>query len=827
MFTFNDHISIEMVGGKAFRLQQMFCAQLCVPHTIIISIEEVAMVIADQRVPQYILDRIEATLSFYNGGVAVRSSGFGEDSGILSWAGQFTSILHVSREGLASAILECANAQQSDSVMAYARHHNAEIPPLALIVQEMVDAQFAGVLFTFDPMTGDDHVLIELVAGHGEVFVSGMKSGDRIAVDPVSREIIFHEGTVHDLPYGLIDSLVDLGLRGKELFGRDQDMEFAYEEATGLLYALQSRDITTEQPRKVDYNELRAKVISETKRDIAAELVRLDSVCLRVTSDVFSDQNIAEILTLNPTPMTLGLFNYVFAHGDGAIRTARNEMGYEIGAELDEGFFTFVGAQPRCSIVHDACTYRIKGIPLEDYAVIVNGYIDAMIVDPKLANYPEVVLYDQNPTLNKLVGLFGEEKGRRYRAAYDAFHENLHIVMETTDKDCRERFIPEWQSAIGKEVCVEAVNVKDLVAQYYRLAEMLRTKGCSMFVKVARLGFFAFATLRNILIELFGEDGERYVNVLTSGTDLELNPNLKFAIELAKLKKGETTVHDIVSVFGHLSVHELEVGTPRYHECPEMIKMFANRIADDPMEDYRATISASETLYVEVLRKAGDRARELGCAIRAARLYLPLREVVKFEYLRAYDIMRQNMIKVGQLLGWEGDLVFYLNPREFFTLNTECDQLYSVAQARKVDHESQRALFVPSVIFSDNLETIGILPESDGLGLFRGLGVTNVSVTGEVVVMCSLDDAEALASLRPGCVLVTKTTDPAWSPILSIVGSGGGLITEVGGLLAHGAIYAREVGLAAVLNIPGITDTLETGMKVYVNGSNGTVTILR
>ncbi|MCK5027610.1 MAG: hypothetical protein KAS07_04275, partial [Candidatus Pacebacteria bacterium] len=806
MFTITKEVKPEEVGSKAFRLSKMTQAGMRVPMTLVISVLEVQRIIKQQSVSQSILDEINATISFCNGSVAVRSTGDGEDGGKLSWAGQFKSILCVPRERLASAILECANAQVSKSVLAYARQNKAQVPPLALIVQDMVNSEFAGVMFTFDPVTGDNHMVIELVDGHGEALVSGQKPGERISVDLVSREIVLREGESFDLPDNLIDNLVDLGLEGKALFGKDQDMEFAYEKDSGLLYALQSRDITTMQPQKVDLEEIRTKAVSKTALTIEKEISRLEKLGLAATSNVLSDQNIAEILTLNPTPMTLELFNYVFAHGDGAIRTARNEMGYEIGAELDEGFFSFVGGQPRCSIVHDACTYRVRGIPLEDYAVMVEGYLEAMIADPKLANYPEVILYDQDPPLDKLISMFGEEKGSEYRSAYDAFHKNLRVIMKTTNQDCRDRFIPFWREMIDNEENMNVTSVEEHVAQYNRMAEMLRTQACPMFVKTARLGFFAYAELRNMLVDLFGEDGEQYVDVLTSGTKLSFNPNLQFTIELAKLRDGLVTIEGVAKTFGHLSIHELEMGTSRYHENLNMVEMLASRIVGDPMEDYRATARKSKELREYLLEKSGDSASELDRAIEVVRLYLPLREVVKFEYLRAYSLMRKNAIEIERIFGWDEGIVFYLSPQEVFKLDSEHDRLQIVALERRAKHDSYRALFVPPVIFSSDLETIGVMPESDGQHVFRGLGVTNVSTAGEVVVMHTLDDVEALASLRPGCILVTKTTDPAWSPVLSIIGKEGGLITEVGGLLAHGAIYAREVGMAAVLNIPGITE---------------------
>ena len=112
------------------------------------------------------------------------------------------------------------------------------------------------------------------------------------------------------------------------------------------------------------------------------------------------------------------------------------------------------------------------------------------------------------------------------------------------------------------------------------------------------------------------------------------------------------------------------------------------------------------------------------------------------------------------------------------------------------------------------------------MSILKGIGVTNIVTEGDVVVVRSSDDLEAISHLKKGSILVTETTNPAWSTLLSIVGSKGGLVTEIGGMLAHGAIYAREVGMAAVLNIPQATHILKTGMRVRVNGAQGYVEIM-
>jgi len=138
-----------------------------------------------------------------------------------------------------------------------------------------------------------------------------------------------------------------------------------------------------------------------------------------------------------------------------------------------------------------------------------------------------------------------------------------------------------------------------------------------------------------------------------------------------------------------------------------------------------------------------------------------------------------------------------------------------------------RDVYVPPVSFVSELSHIGTTKALiHATNVLKGIGVTSASTMGEVVVVKSLADQETVKLLKPGSILVTEQTDPAWAPALAIVGAKGGLITEVGGLLAHGAIYAREIGFAAVLNVPMATHLLKTGMRVRVDGASGKITIV-
>ena len=824
---------ISDINGKDVRLAVLRRNDFHVKKFVEINEREVAVIIKEQRVSLYILENIQKQLIIEPHGVAVRSAAIGEDGNELAWPGQLVTLLSVRWDELPEAILICANAQNSESVVAYARKHKVSIPLLRLFVQEMVNAESAGVLFTINPLSGANEIVIESVRGVGKSLVDGSRQPARYYLHPDSKELLRKEGD--DSQACLLPSqtsvLIDEAQRIRSLFGRkEQDIEWAIERGSGWIFINQTRDITGLTP--IDFSAVRERAILEISDALSEEALRLKNAGIGgMEKDILSDQNIAELLTPHPCMKAFGLFTFLFAHGEGAIRAARNEMGYEIGAELDSGFFQLTGGQPRCSIVHDVLTYRVQGVPLSDYCRIINYYLGRIKADSSLANYPEVVLYEQDPSLEFLAELFGEEKAKRYHKAYAQFFKGIRALENSLDKICFEEFLPSWNDKMNEFQKADLnCDIKALVALFREVCNALRVDACPMFVKVARLGFFAYTRLRRLLAELFADSSEAYLNVLTKGIPLELNPNLRFNIQLAGLRQGTVSLDSICREFGHLAAHELEISVPRYHEQVELLQVLAAGISEDIFEDFQKSQKESLMLKERLVIEAGERGAELEREIAMVRKYFSLREAVKFAYLRAYDILRHIACNIERMLGWEQGLIFHLRPEEVFILSQQ-DQghvLYELAKERRQQWAENRSLRVPSVIDTEHLEEIGNIEinEDGNSKTLYGVGVTNFITEGQVIVALGLDSLDIIKDIKPGMVLVTVTTDPAWSPVLALLGGHGALVTEIGGLLAHGAIYAREAEMAAVLNVPNATSILKTGMRVRVNGPQNCVEIL-
>lgn len=576
---------------------------------------------------------------------------------------------------------------------------------------------------------------------------------------------------------------------------------------------------------------IRRYVIEKTQSTVGERFVHLETLGLQPTLDVYSDQNIAELLTQHPSRMAFGIFTYIFADDYGAIRRGRNEMGYAIGEELLQGFFELIGGQPRCSIIHDAFTYRIKGIPLGDYFEgFVKLYLSRIKGDLSLANYPEIILYEQNPSLKFLVELFGSEKGSDYYHCYEEFSQGIRLFEKSVIAEFRKKLEPEFLLYIKQErqqaQRLEELDLAGTIAAIQRHLEHLRTVSCVTFVKVARLGFFAYARLKRKLEQKFGaEEGRQLLDKVTSG--LEDAPSLRFNMALARLRDGVIQTTNVLDEFGHLGPNELEIATPRYHETPDLMKQYADRIVGRHEEEFSESKTESRRTQRHILACFSLHEREdVLKDIKTARLYLAMREKQKYYFLMEYDLIRQLLLRTERLLKLEEGDIFLLDPRELRGLLENTKETLETIRERRCMETSLRQLDVPPVFFTDQLEGIRNSTIKKGLRELQGIGVTSEVATGKAVIILDPSDKGTIQRIRQGSILVAPTTDPTWAPLMASIGKNGGLVTEVGGPLAHGAIVARELGIAAVLNVANATKIIKEGDLVKVDGKGGKVYIL-
>jgi len=846
--------------GKITRLHDKWQRGLSVPSRGFVIFPAIVSDIVesmhdDGRLPNHLTEEL---LSAYRRGdferdgirVAVRGALSMEDQANASWAGGSESPTNIiGEQEFLDAVVICIRETFNGKMDGYRSRMGIKGElKLSILVHQMAICDRFVVAFTRNPLNGSsDEIVIQSTFGGGQLLTAGQETGDIFILDRhgkvlsetiTTKELMVTNEGVVPMPPQLKErrslepsQLLDLAefVLGVESIegGIPQDCEIALAvDGDGRIAKslVQNRPITAvdDFPGLVRY-----QAIKSAKAAVDAERLRLGNLGITVPIDVFSDQNIAELITQHPTPFSFGLFTYIFAHGDGAIRTGRNMMGYDIGRELDAGFFELIGSQPRCSILHDALTYRVSGIPLADYIQgLVCYYFDQIRADERLANYPEVVLYDQNPSMERLTELYGPEKASVYKQCYDRFFAGIRRWEQTF----ADIYLNDYETVVAEFVDRQRQLTQlplslALIESLQANLDFLRIKVCVWFVVVARLGFFAYARLRKTLDARFGEaEAKQLLDHLTGG--LQDDPTIEFNVRLAQLHNGTVDQDSVMAEFGHLGFNELEISGSRYREQPQMMDQLAARIKSDPQAELELRTREFQIAerHVSDRLTEGDR-REFEQDVNSARTYLALRERVKFNYLKVYDLIRCQLLSAEAQLGWPSGDIFFLDPREIRMLIDSPDNAFKLVVQRRECYERELEMEVLQVMFIDQLSKIGLVDMPESASELHGIGVTSFVVEGPAVVVRDPNDHRALEQMSDGCVLVAHTTDPTWAPVIGAVGNGG-LITEVGGPLAHGAITSRELGIAAVLNIKHATKIIKTGQRVRVDGPAGMVYIL-
>ncbi len=312
-----------------------------------------------------------------------------------------------------------------------------------------------------------------------------------------------------------------------------------------------------------------------------------------------------------------------------------------------------------------------------------------------------------------------------------------------------------------------------------------------------------------------------------------------FLAELPKLTGGteaRDAIEGYLDRYGMRCVGEIDITRPRWRERPGMlvpvildnIRNFEPGAAERRFEQGRQEAWKKEQDVLSRLSALPDgeqKAREAKRMIDRVRTFIGYREYPKYGIVSRYFVYKQALLGEAERLVRAGVLaatedVFYLTFQEFHDVVCSNQVDDRLIQRRKDDFRSYRALTPPRVLTSDGESVTGAYRRDDvPAGALTGLPVSAGTVEGRARVI--LDIAEA--DLQAGDILVTAYTDPSWSPLFVGIA---GLVTEVGGLMTHGAVIAREYGLPAVVGVERATRLIRDGQRIRVHGTDGYVEIL-
>jgi pyruvate,water dikinase len=710
--------------------------------------------------------------------LAVRSSATAEDSARASFAGVHRSYLNVSgRDEVERAARGCIDSLSTPEARSYRRRmgFSDEEVRCAVVVCEMVDARCAGVAFSCDPATGRrDLILIDAAEGLGDKVVQGAISPTRLAWRRFLDQFLRERGpTLDGLPAEREEELARLVDRVQWALGEGrepQDVEWAYDGER--IWILQARPVT---------------VVPYAGWPETASLPRY-----------WSTANLKDNIPGVPCELTWStLCTGVLA----ALYAAQRAVGYEIppGIELIRRF-------------HGRAYFDLTGIEWAFYDAF--GVLPADTVRSIGGSQPEVPVPP-----DPLRGV----KGRRRRMA------GLRLMRRL------------WATAgKGRAALASALEYRRrlLAIDWTRASrdDLKHTLEQMTEVQRERLHLAGFANVSSgpwqLALDALVRDTALIARLQTGSGGVA---SAEVGYRLCDVARGRASLEQFLEEFGHHAVHEGELLNPRWAEDPSWILQQLQIMRADPRKnDLRKNAAAiRQESENELRQRFGWRTPFLLWLVRKLRAAVAEREAAKSALICLTLPLRRLVREIGLRLTAENKLDAPEQAFHFAVADLACwlRGYWDGNGARELagDRIARRAAWLaeaaPDLIAEEPDGRLAASPETPAAAeeadTWSGIGASPGRAEGVARILRGPADS---GQLRPGDILLAPSTDPGWTPLLQRAGA---VVVEVGGYLSHGSIVAREFGIPAVVNIPGILDALRDGERIAVDGWRGQVMRVR
>ncbi|MFJ7329911.1 rifamycin-inactivating phosphotransferase [Streptomyces cyaneofuscatus] len=756
--------------------------------------------------------------------VAVRSSATAEDLPTASFAGQQDTYLNVAGPAeVLRHVSRCWASLFTERAVAYRRRNGIDhrTVQMAVVVQRMVFPEAAGVLFTADPLTGNRRTAtVDAGFGLGEALVSGLVNPDVFTVRNgvvVARAIAAKQRAVHALPGGgtrevavdprrqgrpaLTDAqvlrLVELGRRIEAHFGRPQDIEWCL--ADDGFRIVQSRPITTVYPIPGAGDQAPHIYVSVGHQQMMTDAMKPLGLSLWQRTALVPMHEAGGRLFVDVTPRlaspaTRAALLEVMGRGDPLVRDALETV-------LDRG--ELVPPLPDTG----------PGGPPAGGASELPTEVDPAIV-------PELI--------------------ERSRASVAALERDLRTRSGPALFDFLLEAFEEHKRVLGDPLGMRAITA-GMEATWWlndTLGEWLGEKNAADTLTLSAPGNITSEMGLDLLDVADVIRPHPEVVAFLKGVEKGMDDE-GLLDELPKLPGGteaREAIDAYLDRYGMRCVGEIDITRPRWRERPitlvplilDNVRNFGPGAAAHRFEQGRQKARQKEQDVLSRLRAQPDGDRRAEAAKRMidqVRAFAGYREYPKYGIVsRSFLYKRALLEEAGRLVQAqvlaEQEDVFYLTFQEFHDVVRSHRVDDRLIQRRKDAFRSYETLTPPRVLTSDGEALTGAYRREDvPAGALAGLAVSTGTVEGRARVILDLADAD----LGAGDILVTRFTDPSWSPLFVGVA---GLVTEVGGLMTHGAVIAREYGLPAVVGVEGATRRIRDGQRISVHGTDGYVELL-
>ncbi len=789
---------------------------------------EIRRVIEEIAIPEDIIDDITCLLSRLGekNAYAVRSSATAEDLPTASFAGQQDTYLNIiGKEAILKHISKCWASLFTERAVTYRIQNGFDHRKvqLSVVVQKMVFPQAAGILFTADPVTSNRKVLsIDASFGLGEALVSGLVSADIYKVRNgkiIDKKISTKKLAIYALKDGgtneqeiplerqnrqaLTDEqilqLEGLGRKIEEHFGHPQDIEWCLVD--GMFYIVQSRPITTLYPIPEANDEENHVYVSVGHQQMMTDpmkplglsffLLTTPAPMRKAGGRLFVD--VAHMLA---SPDSREMLLGTFGQSDPLIKDALMTL-------IERDYIKLLPNDKK----EPSPIKSNKGMPplgsqtqIENDPTIVPGLIQknqASIEELRQniqrssgSDLFDFILEDIQ-ILRKI--LFDPQSSAVFMAAMDAsswINEKMNKWLgEKNVADTLSQSVP---NNITSEMGLDLLDVADVIRPYPEVIDYLQ--------------------------HVKDDD---------------------FLDEMVKYNGGQEAqdaIYAYLNKYGMRCVGEIDITRTRWSEKPTtLVPMILSNIKNFELgasirkfEQGRQEALKKEQELLERLKQLPDgeeKATDTKRMISLIRNFIGYREYPKYGMVSRYFVYKQALLKEAERLVQanvihEIEDIYYLTFDELHEVVRTNKLDFDIISKRKDDYKLYEKLTPPRVITSDGEIIAGEYKrENLPVEAIVGLPVSSGVVEGRARVILNMEDA----ILTDGDILVTSFTDPSWTPLFVSIK---GLVTEVGGLMTHGAVIAREYGLPAVVGVENATRVIKDGQRIRVHGTDGYVKLL-
>ncbi|MDM5360693.1 phosphoenolpyruvate synthase [Peribacillus sp. ACCC06369] len=790
---------------------------------------KIRQIIMEMEIPSDVVKAVAHYLSQFGDehAYAVRSSATAEDLPHASFAGQQDTYLNIiGKEAILQHISKCWASLFTDRAVIYRIQNGFDHSQvyLSVIIQRMIFPQASGILFTADPITSNRKLLsIDASFGLGEALVSGLVSADCYKVQEdeiVDKMIATKKLAIYGLKEGGTETqqidpdqqktqtlteqqilqLARIGRQIEAYFGYPQDIEWCLVDDT--FYIVQSRPITTlypipeanDQENHVYVSVGHQQMMTDSMKPLGLSffLLTTNAPMRKAGGRLFVDvthmlaspdsrKMLLDAMGQHDLLMKDALMT-IIERGD-FIKSLPNDKQEQSSGKSNKSVSS---ADSRAQIENDVTIVsdliKSSQTSIEELKQNIQTKLGSDLFD---------FILEDIQILKKI--LFDPQSSAVFMAAIDAsswINENMNEWLgEKNAADTLSQSVP---NNITSEMGLALLEVADVIRPYPEVIDYLQ------HVK---------------------DDN--------------------FLDELVKFDGGQETqdaIYDYLSKYGMRCTGEIDITKTRWSEKPTTlvpvilsnIKNFEPNASNRKFEQGRQEALIKEQELLDRLKQLPDgeqKAKETKRMIDLIRNFIGYREYPKYGMVNRYFVYKQALLKEAEQLVQanvihEKEDIYYLTFEELHEVVRTNKLDYQIISKRKDEYKLYEKLTPPRVITSDGEIIVGEYKrENLPAEAIVGLPVSSGVIEGRARVILNMEDAD----LEDGDILVTSFTDPSWTPLFVSIK---GLVTEVGGLMTHGAVIAREYGLPAVVGVENATKLIKDGQRIRVNGTEGYIEIL-